>query len=181
MTRRALVRRALRFAGAAAVALAVPGRGLSAQSAPSAEVLASAAVVGAPVVVQEQRDLAFGDVFTGTSVTVAVTSASSGLWLVTGERNAEVRLVFDQPAELVSGPYALPISFGPSAAGHNVRNVPQQATLFDPTAGGFARVRDHPQSQELYVWIGGAVTAALDQPGGLYSGTITLTVSYTGN
>lgn len=181
MSGQALARRALRIAGAAALAIAAPAGGLRAQSAPSANVLASAAVVGEPVVVQEQRDLAFGDVFTGTSVTVAVTSASSGRWLVIGERNAEVRLAFDLPSELTSGPYTLPIAFGAGAAGYHDRNVPQQATLFDPTVGAFARVRDHPQFQELYVWIGGAVTAALDQPGGLYSGTITLTVSYTGN
>ena len=179
MTSRAFARRALSLAGA--LALAAPPRGLWAQSAPSANVPASAAIVGAPVVVQEQRDLAFGDVFTGTNVTVPVTSASSGRWLVTGQRDAEVRLVFDLPAELVSGPYTLPISFGPGSAGYHDRNVPQQATLFDPTAGAFARLRDHPQFQELYIWIGGAVAAALDQPGGLYSGTITLTVSYTGN
>lgn len=181
MKSRARVRRALGLAVATALVLAAPGRGLSAQSAPSVNLLASAAVVGEPVVVQEERDLAFGDVFTGTSVTVPVTSASSGRWLVTGQRNAEVRIVFDLPAELVSGLYALPISFGPASAGYHDRNVPQQATLFDPTAGAFARLRDHPQFQELYVWIGGAVAAALDQPGGLYSGTITLTVSYTGN
>lgn len=181
MTFRALLRRALRIAGAAALTLAAPGRVLWAQSAPSANLVASAAVVAEPVVVQEQRDLAFGDVFTGTSVTVPVNSASSGRWLVTGQRNAEVRLAFDLPAQLVSGPYTLPITFDATSAGHKDRNVPQQATLFDPAAGAFARIRDHPQLQELYVWIGGAVTAAFDQAGGLYSGTITLTVSYTGN
>ena len=154
---------------------------LRAQSAPSATLLASAELVGEPVVVQEQRDLDFGDVFTGTNVTVPVTAASSGRWLVTGRRDGEVRLTFDLPSALVAGPYALPIAFGPGSAAHHVRNVPQQAALFDPATGAFARLRDHPQLQELYVWIGGTVSAPIDQPGGIYSGTITLTVSYTGN
>jgi hypothetical protein len=114
-------------------------------------------------------------------VTVPVSSASSGRWLVTGRRAAEVRLTFALPTQLSSGTHALPIAFGPTSAGHNVRNVPQQATLFDPAVGTLTTIRDHPQLQELYVWIGGSVSAALGQAGGLYSGTITLTVSYTGN
>lgn len=172
------VRRVLALGLAAALASPAAAH---AQSAPSATLLASASVVGDPVVVQEQRDLAFGDVFTGTSVTVPVTSASSGRWLVTGRPDAEVRLSFDLPAVLVAGPYTLPIAFGTSSAGYHVRNVPQLATLFDPAAGTVARIRDHPQLRELYVWIGGTVSAPNDQPGGLYSAAITLTVSYTGN
>lgn len=176
-------RRFARGAGAAAALWALGGLGSSAaaQSAPSANLLASASVIADRVAVQEQRDLDFGDVFTGTSVTVAVNNASSGRWLVTGRRGVEVRLEFDLPTELASGPYTLPIAFGPTSAGHHVRNVPQQATLFDPNVGAYARIRDHPQFQELYVWIGGSVTAAIGQPGGIYSGTLTLTVSYTGN
>jgi hypothetical protein len=181
---RVRARRATRvLAAAVAVGVAwgaVPERA-RAQAANVANVTVSAAVTARPIQVAGQRDLDFGDIFTGTSVTVPVTGASSGRWRVTGERGAEVRLRFDLPTVLVSGPYTLPIAFGPGSAGYHVRNVPQQATLFDPQAGAVARLRDHPVFPELYVWIGGTVAPPIGQPGGLYLGTVTLSVEYTGN
>jgi hypothetical protein len=144
----------------------------------SADITAQANVL-TPLTVTGQQDLDFGDVFPGLAGTVAVSDVAAGRWLTTGSSGAEVQLSFTLPANLVSGGNNLPISFGANSAGYNTANLASAATTFDPAAGAVADLGVAPA--ELYVWIGGTVTPAVTQPQGLYTGTINLTVNYTGN
>lgn len=144
----------------------------------SADITAQANVL-TPLTVTGQANLDFGNVFPGVNKTVAITDATAGRWLVQGEGGAEVTLAFTLPANLSDGANTLPISFGAGSAGYNTTNNPGAATTFDPAAGATANLGVAPA--ELYVWIGGTVTPAVSQPAGLYTGTITLTVNYTGN
>lgn len=160
---------------ALATALGVPA---TARAQNSADITAQANVL-TPLTVTGQQDLDFGDVFPGVASTVAVADVSAGRWLTTGSSGAEVQLVFTLPGNLVSGLNALPISFGANSAGYNVANLAGAATTFDPAAGATTNLGVAPA--ELYVWIGGTVTPLATQPQGLYTGTINLTVNYTGN
>lgn len=165
----------LGVAVALALWLGAPAEGRAQNSAD----IAALANVLTPLAVAGQQDLDFGDVFPGVAKTVTVTDVSAGRWLATGQSAAEVQLAFTLPANLVSGANNLPISFGANAAGHSTTNDPALAVTFDPAGGTTANLGVVPA--ELYVWVGGTVSPAASQPQGLYTGTINLTVNYTGN
>jgi hypothetical protein len=73
----------------------------------------------------------------------------------------------------------LPIVYGATAAGHNTTNNPAGATTFDPSAGATTLIGSPVAT--LFVWIGGTVQPAGAQASGLYTGTVTLQATYTGN
>lgn len=168
-------------AGARSVLLAVA---VSLVAAPAAwaqagALDASAVVIGGNLTVAGQRDLDFGLVTQGSAPTVTVAAAGSGRWRVSGTSRAEVRLAFLLPSLLTVDASSMPISFGSTSAGQLGLNLPTFATLFDPAAGATARLR--AGLGVLFVWLGGTVTVAPAQPPGLYTGAVTLVVSYTGN
>lgn len=134
-----------------------------------------------PITVTAERNVDFANVFPGVSKAVVVNSLASGRLKASGASNGEVSLGFTLPANLTSGANTLPISFGATSAGRNTVNDPAAATLFDPAVGATARLGTTPSPTELFVWIGGTVTPASQQAAGLYTGTVTLTVNYTGN
>lgn len=150
---------------AALVVLVLPGAGW----AQSSDDITAQANVLTPLTVTGQQDLDFGDVFPGAAKTVVVADASAGRWLASGQSGAEVTLTFSLPANLLSGGNTLPISFGANSAGHHTSNAPGSALTFDPAAGATANVGVAPA--ELYVWVGGTVNPAANQPQGLYTGT----------
>lgn len=163
-------------------AVLVLGLGLAApavaQTSNSADITAQANVL-TPLQVTGEQNLDFGDVFPGVAKTVTVADVSAGRWLTTGESGAEVQLTFNLPANLVSGANTLSITFGAGSAGYNASNDAGSATTFDPAAGATTNLGVAPA--QLYVWIGGTVSPTADQPSGLYTETINLTVNYTGN
>lgn len=152
-----------------------------AQAQPNnADITASAQVLR-PLTVQNQVDLDFGNVFPGVDKSVAIADATAGEWYVTGATSAEVDMSFTLPANLSDGGgNNLPIAFGASDGAYDAGNNKGSSTAFDPAAGATANLSGDPTG-ELWVWIGGTVQPAVNQPQGLYTGTITLTVNYTGN
>jgi hypothetical protein len=155
--------------------------GLAWSPAPAAaqSISANAIVLGGNLEVTRERDLDFGDVLRGVPATVVVTDATSGRFRIRGTRGAEVSLTFLLPTLLAVGPYTMPISFGPTAAGHYVLQQAQNAVLFDPNAVRITRLR--ASNGLLYVWLGGTVSPSLTQAPGVYSGNVTLVITYTGN
>lgn len=150
-----------------------------AQGTASGDILATANVMTAVLVTPEQ-DLDFGNVIPGTPKSVAITGATAGRWLVQGSAGAEVDLDFTAlPATLASGANTMPIVYGAADAGHNTTNNPGGATTFDPAGTELANLGN--PLPDLYVWIGGQVQPGAAQVAGLYTGTITLTATYTGN
>jgi hypothetical protein len=116
------------------------------------------------------------DVFPGVAKSVAPADARAGTWSVTGAPAAEVALSFALPGNLVSGGNNLPISFGAGDGGYDTSNAAPSST-FDPGSGATTNLSG---TGSLWVWIGGTVTPAVNQPAGVYTNTITLTVDYTG-
>jgi hypothetical protein len=129
--------------------------------------------------VTRERDLDFGDVVRGVPATIPVNNAASGRFLIRGTRGAEVSLDFLLPTVLTVGSNTLPIGFSPTAAGHYTLPQPQNAVLFDPHLTRITRLR--ASNGFLYLWLGGTVSPAVTQAPGVYTGSITMVVSYTGN
>ena len=130
-----------------------------------------------PLTVTPYQDLDFQNVIPGLSKTVLPGDVTGGRFDLTGSGSLEVQLDFGTlPTSLASGGDNLPISFGASAAGYSTSLTPGIMT-FDPAVTMDANL----ESGAMSVWIGGTVSPAANQPAGLYTGNIMLTVSYTGN
>ena len=132
-----------------------------------------------------QTPLAFGTVIPGTPTTVnPQTSASAGYFVIQGVRRAEISITMTLPAQLTTGAggATMPISFG--AQGGCFRDRPPQTscTFYDPSTTLVDRIRNqNPPNNHYHLWVGGTVSPAAAQQGGVYTGTITLTAAYTGN
>lgn len=124
------------------------------------------------------RDLDFGDVFPGLNKSIAFTDATSGKWRIAGEAGREVQLSFTLPPTLDFGANTIPISFANGDAGWNPVDNSGTAVGFDP---GGATLENLSAVGEGYVWLGGTVAPAANQPAGVYTGTVSLDVVYTGN
>ena len=150
-----------------------------AQGSASGNILARANVL-TPVTVTPQQDLDFGNVIPGTNKTVAITGTTAGRFLVQGTAGSEVQIAFTAlPGNLASGGNNLPIVYGATAAGHNGTNNPATATTFNPATGALANIAN--PAATLFVWLGGTVQPAAAQASGLYTATVTMTATYTGN
>lgn len=171
-------RRTIGVGPMAVAILALLGLPAAARAQSSANITAQATVVSG-VTVTPQANLDFGNVFQGLQKSVAITDATAGLWQITGNAGSEVSLSFTLPTDLSDGTNLLPIGFAATDAGHNVANLPGTATTFDPSSGTTADIGLLPA--ELYVWIVGTVSPGASQVAGVYTGTVTLTVQYTGN
>ena len=166
------MRNALLLAAAAAL-LFLP---IAASAQANATIEARAQVL-TPLTVTASQDLDFQTVIPGLSKTVAPSDVDAGIFALTGSGTLEVQLDFGTlPTNLVSGSDNLPISFGSSSAGYSTFVTPGILT-FDPAVNYDADLN----TGEMTVYIGGTVTPASNQPAGLYTSDITLTVSYTGN
>jgi len=154
---------------------------VSAQGTASIQAVAQVSTTGLSAA--RMNDLAFGAVAPGVPTVVDPrSSASSGLWEVHGTRNAEIAALFSLPDSLRVGAHAMPIVFGAQAGCGRDRNQQNQCAYFDPSAGWVDRIRNNPNPKNTYyIWIGGTVAPAAAQFPGIYTGTITLTVAYTGN
>jgi hypothetical protein len=150
--------------------------------AQSASIAATATVTQTGLSVGWRRELDFGNVTQGVPATVDPRSASAGKFEIHGTRNAEIRITALLPSFLTRGPFTLPITFGNNSGCHRDRDQQNQCAYYNPANPLIVRIRNqNPPNNTYFVWIGGTVSPSPSQPGGLYTGTITLSVSYTGN
>lgn len=156
-----------------------------AQAQVSALITATADVNNTALTIANQQAILFGTVIAGTPTSInPQTSASAGYFVIQGARRAEISITFTLPAELRAGtgPFTIPLAFGATAACARDR-LPQSAcTPFNPATGLVDRIRNqNPPNNHFHVWLGGTVTPAAGQMGGVYTATVTMTVTYTGN
>jgi Mat/Ecp fimbriae major subunit len=145
----------------------------TAAEAQSANITATATVYQA-MTITGARTLDFGNVFPGVAKAVAVAAATSGRFDLTGQNSANVNLTFTLPANLTSGANNLPI--GTWTGCTNTTNSTTGCASFTPS--GSATPSAFGGTGSLYVWVGGTVTPAGNQPTGTYTGTVTLTAAY---
>lgn len=137
--------------------------------------LAAAQPAAAQVIVSRIRDLNFGAVIRGIATHVGPSDpVKSGEFQFTTANGSKARVQFTLPS-LLNGPAGakMPISFNATDAIASGVAPPSQPTSFDPrVAQTFTVV-----SQPVLIFIGGTVTPAAGQALGIYTNTITLTIT----
>jgi hypothetical protein len=161
------------FSGVSAGVILSLSLGASTARAQNANINATAVVYTA-MTVTGARTLDFGNVFPGVAKVIAIADPTSGRFDLTGENSANVNLTFTLPANLLSGANSLPI--GSWTGCTNPTNSTASCTTFTPS--GTATPSALSASGALFVWVGGTVTPAANQPSGTYNGTVTLTAAY---
>jgi hypothetical protein len=135
--------------------------------------ITATAQVQQPINVVGAVNLSFGNVFPGVNKSVLLTDAGAGRFDVTGQASTPVNLAFTAlPTNLVSAGNNLPVAF---SSGHNTTNSAAGATSFAPAGGASTSLSG---SGALFVFLGGAVTPAVNQAAGTYTATVTLQVTY---
>ncbi len=139
------------------------------QSTDSESATISATVIAA-LSVSKDQNMAFGDVAQNTASTIEVTDAGAVKFTVGGEPNKNVTFTLTSPANLTNGgndlPFADDVQFNTSDAPGTASALADGAT--EPLNG----------TGDLYVYLGGTVTAGAGQATGAYSGTFTVQVDY---
>ena len=126
------------------------------------------------IVVTPTQSLDFGNVFPGVNKTIAAAAGGSqGSFQVTGQANQNITLTFTLPANLVSGVNLLPV--GSWTGWHNINPFSGPGVNFDPSSGQNTQLSALGQR---FVYLGGTVSPAANQPAGFYSAVATLTVAY---
>ncbi|TVP42675.1 MAG: DUF4402 domain-containing protein [Gemmatimonadales bacterium] len=166
--RRLIMRGWMKAATLATLVLALP---VAAQAQASTSVQVTANVL-AQLTVENSRDMDFGDIIPGFARTIAATSTDAAQFAVSGGSSSEISISFVLPGALSSGTDALPISFT-AARGATTGSMSQ---TFDPSAPHTAPL----VNGSLFVNLGGTVAPIAAQPTGIYTGTATMTVAYTG-
>lgn len=140
-----------------------------AQSTDSESATVSATVIASLSLAKDQN-LAFGEVTQNASSVVDVTDAGAVKFTVTGEPNKNITFTLTSPANLTNGgnnlPYTDDVQYNTSDAPGTALALNDGATIALNGSGN------------LYVYLGGTVTAALAQVTGAYSGTFTVQVDY---
>jgi allantoicase len=140
-----------------------------AQSSDSESATVSATVIASLSLAKDQN-LAFGDVTQNAASTVQVTDAGAVKFTITGEPSKNITFTLTSPANLTNGgnnlTYADDVQYNTSDAPGTAIALTDGATIALNGSGN------------LYVYLGGTVTAGVGQVTGAYSGTFTVQVDY---
>lgn len=142
------------------------------------------AIVMPSMSIMGTHDLDFGSVIPGMSKAVNKTEAgSAGEWMIIGIPRAEINVAFILPDSLKEsdGLDVLPIEFKMADGSYSDSTKGGQqnpAGILNPHQVSTTMIG---QNGTLGVWLGGEVFAGPSQKSGLYTGRVTLTVTYTGN
>jgi len=123
-------------------------------------------------------DLNFGNVVRNVTKTINPGSSGSGRWEVTGDVGKEVQLTFIVPTYISSGSNELSYSCSSTEAKYSTDASGTPGTTFSPLS---TITTNLSSSGKLYVFIGGKLQPTSSQAAGDYTGTITMSIQYTGN
>jgi hypothetical protein len=180
-----VVRRAVspRLAAVLALAGAASLAPLAARAQGTAQVAALVDISTTALSIGQMQDVRFGNVIAGVPVTIDPrTNANAGQFVIHGNRNAQIRVTLALPATLTTGTWTMPITFSATQGCWRRQAGQGGCTRFNPVNAVVQRIRNqNAPNNTFYVWVGGTVSPAAVQHTGVYLGTITLTVAYTGN
>ncbi|HEX6615085.1 MAG TPA: DUF4402 domain-containing protein [Gemmatimonadales bacterium] len=134
---------------------------------------------GRPLSAISRQTLDFGLLFSGTPSRVSRFDAlRAGQFELRGAKGTEIRIDLGLPATM-SGPRGakLPLQFAPGDGGYGRDGLIGTAAPFDPRAPLVTTLSDNGR---LYLFLGGTATPAASQSAGTYSGTVIVTIAYTG-
>jgi hypothetical protein len=162
----------------AGLALLLAPSGVFAQSSASANVGVTARVISAISIVPGQ-DLLFGFVAPGVNKTIAPDDATSGRFSLQGFGGVGVDITLTLPTNLTSGANSLPID---TWAGRHSTTDANGGTTFTPVSGTPISLTfpNTGPTERLWFRLGARVVPSGAQPYGDYTGTVAVSVIYTG-
>ncbi|MCX6143017.1 MAG: DUF4402 domain-containing protein [Ignavibacteriales bacterium] len=128
--------------------------------------------VTATLTITKITDLNLGNVSQGATVTITSLTAGAATFTIQGAGSAGTTVTVTNPATLLFG--AIPMTFTAQIPRYNTVNTQSSSSAFGATTGGSTTTSVGGQ---LFLWIGGSVTAAAAQSVGSYSGVITVSVA----
>jgi hypothetical protein len=129
-----------------------------------------------PLTITGARDLAFGAVFPGVpSVVTRTDPANSGQFDIRGPNRSQLLLTFILPLTM-TGPAGaqMPLAFGSSDAGYSQSQAIGSQIGFDPKQPFTATLSNNGRGS---VFVGGTANPTANQRAGVYTATLTLTVT----
>jgi hypothetical protein len=129
--------------------------------------------VAAYMTVIKLSDLNFGTIFEGTTLTVEPTSPQAAQVLFNGNSNAIADVTVTYPNVLKSGTNTMNFQNSKSNPMYNTIPNAMSATEFKRKTGGSAQTG---ADGNLFIWVGGKVTATRPTPAGTYTGIIQIVV-----
>lgn len=140
----------------------------------------AAAQGGRPLSVRGTQGLTLGNVIPGVPTTIPYTDgARAAQFEIRGQRGEEVEVFFTLPGAL-AGPAGatMPLAFAANAAGLSLTGNPASASPRNPALP--FTVRPTANNGRAYVFLGVTALPTGVQRAGAYSGTVSVTVAYTG-
>jgi len=129
--------------------------------------------VSALLTITKTADLTFGTIVQGATATVLSTGAGVATFTIQGTASASTTVTVTFPATVVNG--ANSMTFTGQQPRYNTVNV-QGSSL--TTGWGLTGGNTNSSSTgQLFLWMGGSVTASPTQQVGSYTGTITVQVT----
>jgi len=127
--------------------------------------------------ITSKSDLNFGtDIVPGIARIIAKTDATSGRISISGQPSKQISIAFVAPTTLSNGTTTMPITFSTTDAAYQIPGG--AVTAFNPAVVTNATFGS---AGTMTLFLGGKVTPSGSQPGGLYTGTITVNLQYTGS
>ena len=139
------------------------------QASTSANVTAN---VNATLSITRLTDLNIGNVMQGATATILSTAAAAASFQITGAASTATTVTVTFPTELTSGVNTMPFT-GQTPRYNTVAGAGTSTAFGSPTGG----TTNSNASGNLWIYVGGGVTAASSQPVGSYTGTITVGVT----
>ncbi len=128
------------------------------------------------------NDLTFGDVFPGIPKTISkATPGSAAEFYISGTAGAEVTIDLTLPTYMSSGSWNMQIVFNETDCAMDSSASPDQTEPGYDNIDPWHTITYRLGSNGLTIWLGGLVIPRLNQLQGSYTGTIVLTVAYTGS
>jgi len=164
--------------------------GATAANAQSASVTSTATIV-TPITANATAPLAFGTINKGATTTVASTTASAGAVTFSGDASDDITVSVPATATIAttSGAGAnMTVTISRGSLRGNTTNSQGTAAALDASSGtattalsgdGSGDGVNNDGLGQVYIWIGGAVTPTATQQRGTYTGTFTVSASYS--
>jgi type IV secretory pathway TrbL component len=130
--------------------------------------------VNATLSILRNVDLTIGNVNQGGTVTVLSTAATAAAFTVTGATNAATIITVAYPAT-ITGPAGATMPYTPQYPTSNIIGTAAGRAAAAPFAAYTGGSATSNATGNLFVWVGGGVTADPAQAAGSYSGTLTCT------
>jgi hypothetical protein len=112
----------------------------------------------------------------GYSTTINHTDAGAAKFRIrqTVLGNPYISATLTLPTILVNGSYSIPVIFGSATTAWSNNDLPAGRINFDPNSPLITRLQ---RNDYLYIWLGGVINVPTNIITGVYSSTITITIT----